>query len=274
MKTLKCLLAVIALASVSQSAESPLRLPEEQAAWAAIVARFTESPTVKSDSAKTSELAVTGLRGKAKGEGSASILIDKASGHVVEVTSNGANFRDDDFVHFAAFAELHALTLWHNSDFTGAGLAEAAKIQTMRELRVWHAKFSDAGVAKLRGHPTLESIKLGPSWAPLLTDKTLESLAECPKLTKLGIGETWLTWEGGLRHLVKRKGQLADLDFGNCIIDAAEVERLRREMLGTKVTWGGPNAAAEELKKSWLRARAEQWIPKELVRKALGGAIP
>jgi hypothetical protein len=295
MKTFRCLLAVIALGSVSRGAEpSPLRVPEEQAAWAVIVARFTESPTVKSDGAKTTELAVAGLRGKAKGEGSASILVDKASGHVVEVTSNGANFRDEEFAHFAAFAELRALTLWHNSDFTGtglakvaklpnlqritlaggslddAGMAEVAKIQTMRELRVWHAKFSDAGVAKLRGHPALESIKVGPSWAPLLTDKTLEHLAECPKLTKFGIAETWLTWARGLQHLTKRKGQLVEIDLGNSIIDPADVERLKREMPGTKVIWGGPTAAAEELTKSWLRGRAEQWIPKELIQKALG----
>lgn len=150
-------------------------------------------------------------------------------------------------------------------------MAEVAKILTMRELRVWHAKFSDAGVEKLRGHPALESIKVGPSWAPLLTDKTLESLAECPKLTKFGIAETWLTWEGGLQHLAKRKGQLAEIDFGNCIIDPTDVERLKREMPAAKVSWGGPTAAAEELKKSWLRGRAEQWIPKELVQKALGG---
>jgi hypothetical protein len=226
---------------------------------------------VKSDNSKTTELAVTGLHGKAKSDGSASILIEKSSGHVVEVTSNGANFRDEEFAHFAAFTELRALTLWHNSDFTGtglakiaklpnlqritlaggslndAGMAEAAKIQTMRELRVWHAKFSDAGIAKLRGHPALESIKMGPSWESLLTDKTLEHLAECPKLTKLGIAETWLTWEGGLRHLVKRKGQIAEIELGNCIIAVAEVERLRRELPGTKISWGGPTAAAEEL---------------------------
>lgn len=103
---------MIALGSVSQGVEpSPLRFPEEQAAWAAIAARFTQPPTVKSDSAKTTELAVSGLRADAKGGGSASILVDKSSGHVVEVTSNGANFRDEEFAHFAAFAELRALTL-------------------------------------------------------------------------------------------------------------------------------------------------------------------
>ncbi|MEA3210707.1 MAG: hypothetical protein QOE70_3764 [Chthoniobacter sp.] len=298
MKPLQFLITVLALSCSSLGGEpaAPLRFPEEQTAWTAMAARFSEEPTVKSDSSKTIELAVAGLRGKEKGAGSASILVDKATGHVVEVTSNAANFRDEEFAYFGTFTELRALTLWHNSNFTGvglakvaklpqlqritlaggslddAGMAELAKITTMHELRAWHAKFSDAGIALLRGHPALESIKVGPSWEPLLTDKTLEHLAECPKLTKLGIAETWLTWEGGFRHLVKRKDQLAEIDLGNCIIDAADVERLRGEMPGAKVIWNGLAAAGAELQKEWLRIRAEKWIPKELVGQALAAS--
>jgi hypothetical protein len=119
--------AACALFVFSASAADPaptLMDPAEQKAWEAIAARFTSPPTVKTDTPKTAELAVSGLKADAKGGGSASITVDKTSGHVVEVGSNGAGFRDEEFANFAAFPELHALVLWHNSGgFTGTGLA-------------------------------------------------------------------------------------------------------------------------------------------------------
>lgn len=139
----------------------------------------------------------------------------------------------------------------------------------MRELRAWHARFTDDGIAALRGHPALESISVGPSWEKLLTDKTLEHLAECPKLQKLTLTETWLTWEGGLRHLMKRNDRLTRIDLGNCLIDPAEVERLRSEMPAATIEWRGFAAAGADFSKKWVRAKAEAWIPKELIGKSI-----
>ncbi len=276
-----------------------LRHPEEQKAWERIAARFSSSPTVKTDNPKVLELAVSGLKSdQGKGEsGTASITMDKASGRVTVVTSNVARFTDEEVAGFAIFTELRALVLWHNSgkDFTGSGLsalsglkslgsltlaggsfadpgmAEAAKLPALREVRAWHSKFSDEGVAAFRGHPTLESIVMGPSWENLLTDKSLEILSTCPKLKKIGISETWLTWENGLSHLVKLKGRLTELDLGNCIIEPLEVERLRGELPGTKISWKGFSSGKDELRKGWIRPRAEKWIPKELLERVLTG---
>jgi hypothetical protein len=275
-----------------------LKDPVEQKAWAAIAARFASAPSVKADNTKTTEIAVTGLKNDPKGaNATASITVDKASGHVVQVTSNGAGISDAEMAAFAAFPDLQNITLWHNSGngFTGtglagvaklpklervtlaggsfddAGMAEAAKMPKLKELRAWHSKFTDAGVATFRNHPALESITIGPMWEKALTDKTLEALATCPKLKKLGISETWLTWEGGLKHLVKLKGTLTDLDFGNCIIEPAELERLRTEMPGTKIAWKGLGAGKEELSKAWIRPKAEKWIPKELLDRVMAG---
>ncbi len=287
--------ALIVSAAVADPAPT-LRDPAEQRAWEAIASRFTSAPSVKTDTAKATELAVSGLKSDPKGGGSASISVDKTGGHVVEVTSNGAGFRDEEFANFAAFPELRGLTLWHNSGFTGtglasilklskidhltlaggglndAGLAEAAKFRQLRELRAWHNQLTDAGMAAFRNHPALESVTIGQMWDNALTDKTLEILSQCPRLKKFGISETWLTWEGGLRHLVKLKGQLTDLDLGNCIIEPADVERLRKEMPETKIAWKGLEAGKEEILKPWIRPRAERWIPKELIDRAIGGA--
>lgn len=276
----------------------------EQKAWVTIAARFSSAPSVKTDTAKEMELAVTGLKSDPKQGGSASILVDKTGGHVVAVISNGAAFSDEEVAGFAAFPELRNLTLWHNGNnnassgtagFTGVGLAaltklpnlervtlagggladpgmvEAAKLPKLRELRVWHCRFTDAGIAAFRNHPTLESITVGPSWDKLLTDKTLESLSLYPKLKKFGIAETWLTWEGGLKHLTKLKGQLTDLDFGNCIIEPADMDRLKNDLPGTKIVWKGMSAGKDELSKAWIRPRAEKWIPKELLDRVMAG---
>jgi hypothetical protein len=296
------LVVAVFLASSALAADSVPTLKDqaEQAAWDTIAARFASAPSVKTDTAKTLELAVTGLKNDPKGgAATASITLDKASGRVVAVTSNGAKISDAEMAGFAAFAELSNITLWHNSGagFTGtglkgvanlpkldrvtlaggsfddAGMADAAKLPRLRELRAWHSKFTDAGVAAFRNHPALESIAIGPMWEKALTDKSLESLATCPKLKKFSISETWLTWDGGLKHLTKLKGQMTDVDFGNCIIEPADVERLRQEMPGTKIVWKGLGAGKEELQKAWIRPKAEKWIPKELLDRVMASAV-
>jgi hypothetical protein len=82
-------------------------------------------------------------------------------------------------------------------------------------------------------------------------------------------------WEGGLKHLTKLKGQLTDVDFGNCISEPADVERLRALMPSTKIVWKGLGAGKEELQKAWIRPKAEKWLPKELLDRVIGerGAV-
>lgn len=292
MRTSLFLLPLFALSFACFAEDSALRIPEEQAAWKAIAARFTEAPKVKTDSAKTQELAVSGLRtGKPGDAGSASVTVDKASGHVIAVTANGANFNDAEIASFAAFSELNNLALFHNSGFTGSGLAslanlkkleritlaggsledagmrELAKFPALRELRVFHSKFTDAGVIAFQNNPTLEYIWIGPQWTSRQTDKSIAALATCPKLKKLAVDQTWLTWEGSLKALAARTTPLADIDFVNCIIEPADMEKLRQATPSAKIAWKGFGSGAEELQKAWIKSAAEQWIPKELLER-------
>src|SRR5688500_15485420 len=82
---------------VADVAEPTAIPPGERAAWATIAGRFAETPSEKSASAKSLELAVAKLKSDPKGGGSASITIDKTYNRVVAVTSNGARFTDDEF---------------------------------------------------------------------------------------------------------------------------------------------------------------------------------
>ena len=72
----------------------------------------------------------------------------------------------------------------------------------------------------------------------------------------------------------KLKGQLTDLDLGNCIIEPAVVERLKKEMPNTKIVWKGLEAGKDEISKPWIRPKAEKWIPKELLDRVMAGTKP
>jgi hypothetical protein len=281
-------------------AEDPftLKFPGEQKAWETIAARFSGTPTVTKNRG-TIEVAVKGLKGPKPSEtATASIRVDEASGHVIEVGSNGAAFTDDEFATFAQFPELRGLTLWHNhgAGFNGtglahlaalpklervtlaggslndAGMAELAKIKTLREFHAWHAAYTDAGVAALRQHPALESFRVGPQWKPNFTDPALAALATCPKLTRVGVDETWLTWDGSLHLLADRRDTLKSIDLGACLLDPADVDRLRAALPKATIQWKGLPAAGTALQKPQVRASAEKWMPKELIARAVAEA--
>lgn len=291
--------AVLLFALVAQ-AEEPFVLADsgERTAWEAIATRFSEGPAVKKERGVV-EVSVKGLKPKPADPGMAAIRVDAASGHVVEVVANGGNFTDDEFALFAKFPELRALTLWHNHgagfDGTGlahvlaltklekvtlaggslsdAGLAQLAKIATLREFHAWHAAYTDAGVAALRKHPALEAFRVGPQWKPTFTDQGLASLATCPKLARVGVDETWLTWEGSLHFLADRRDTLRTIDLGSCLIDPADVDRLRASLPKVTIQWKGLAAAGALFRKQPnVRASAEKWMPKELVARAVSGA--
>ena len=286
-------------------AADPILFPTERAAWDAIAARFADKPILADGKGKGATLRVEGLKGQKAGDGTASVQLDPA-GRVVNVTSNRAGFTNDEFKLFAAFPELAALTLWHNGkidpkartsecDGTGlahlsgltkltkvtlaggglsdAGMAEAAKLPALAELHAWHSSFTDAGVAAFRGHPRLEVIRVGPMWTADLTDKSLEALAGCPRLRHLQVAETYLTWDGGLRHLAEKPGALVLVDLKNCLIDPADVERLRAALPTVKVAWEGLAGAGQTLAaSSFARGKAEKWMPKELLARAAAEA--
>ncbi len=275
-----------------------LPFPEERQAWEAIAARFNDGFT-ETRGRGIVELAVKGLKGPKPAEtATASIRVDEASGHVIEVGSNGAHFTDPEFANFAKFPELRALTLWHNggADFNGtglahvaalpklekitlaggslndAGMAELAKIKTLREFHAWHAAYTDAGIAALRAHPALEVFRVGPQWKPTFTDQGLAALATCPKLARVGVDETWLTWDGSLHLLADRRDTLKSIDLGSCLIDPADVDRLRAALPKVTIQWKGLPAAGAAFQKPQVRATAEKWMPKELIARAVSEA--
>lgn len=302
------LLTAIIPAGLSADDDVSWASAAEKAAWEKISQRFTGAPELKRNRQGTVEqIEVRGFRLDAKEGSWARVRFDRKTGHVVEISSNRAGFTNQEFRLFQPFSQLQRLTLWHNSNFhdrdipieqfdasglkflknlkqleritlagggfDDAGLRAAAGMPQLKYLGMWHVRVSDAGMSALRNHPGLEEIRLGPFWGKLMTDATIAHLATCPRLKKLSIGETWLTYEQGLKHLEKRETPLETLELSNSLIAPQDVERLRQNLPDTQVKWEGLAGAGKVLSESgWHRGKAARWMPAELISAALAAA--
>ena len=301
--------AFFALLSASSASGAGLADPGEQAEWDRIAKRFTGEPVVEMHKGSTTLVAKISVKGMLTGttqnEGSmASVETDPASGRVIRFTSNGARITNEEIKGLAAFQKLESLPLWHNGpmggqdaalydgsaltalaklenlhtvNFSGGafddhGMEALAKLPALIEFGGWHNRITDAGIAFFRNHPTIESLAFGAFWEQRISDDSLDVLSTCPKLRKLRIMETYLTWKG-LSKLVARKETLKEVDLGNSLIDPADVERLRAELPGVQVKWEGLAGAGKVFAgSSWHKSKAEKWIPKELLDRAIAAA--
>lgn len=279
--------------------------PDEKAAWEKIAKRFRSDPEIKRNrQGRVEQIEVRNLKKDSKESGWARIAFHPQTGHVMEISSDRAGFTNDEFQLFQPFTQLEKLTLWHNSNFhdksdpienydasglkhladlkkleritlagggfDDAGMIEAARFSHLKYLGMWHVRVSDAGMSALRNHQGLEEIRLGPFWGKLMTDETIAHLATCPQLQKLSVGETWLTYEGGLQHLARRKTPLELLDLGNSLILPADVEMIRADLTETDVAWSGLEGAGKVLNESgWHLSKARKWMPADLLETAM-----
>jgi hypothetical protein len=62
-----------------------------------------------------------------------------------------------------------------------------------------------------------------------VTDQCLPVFATMPRLKRLNLHETFLTYDGGLKHLAPLKGRLEAVSFKGSLVLPADVESLRRD---------------------------------------------
>jgi hypothetical protein len=280
----------------------------EKLAWERIADRFSGEPKVQRNrNGDVERIEVRNLKKDPKDSGWARIAFNTKSGHAIEISSDRAGFTNEEFQLFQSFTKLEKLTLWHNSNFhdknaaienydasgikhlaglkkleritlagggfDDAGMVEAAQLPHLKYLGMWHVRVSDAGMSALQNHPGLEEIRLGPFWGKLMTNQTIAHLATCPNLKKLSVGETWLTYEDGLHHLVQRKNPLEELNLSNTLISPEDVHRIKMELSETVVKWEGLSAAGKILNDSgWHKGKAIKWMPEELLNSAMNAA--
>ncbi|QDU92423.1 hypothetical protein Pla8534_01710 [Lignipirellula cremea] len=125
--------------------------------------------------------------------------------------------------------------------FDDDGMAALAELTSLRVAWIGHSRATDAGIAHLAAHPRLEQFKISSQGRPnCVTEKCLATLATLPKLRRLGLQETFVTYEGGLKHLAKLTGQLEFVSLKMTLVLPADVEKLKADHPGLEVETSTP----------------------------------
>lgn len=130
--------------------------------------------------------------------------------------------------------------------FDDRGMAALASVASLRALDICHSKATDEGIAYFAKHPNLEEFSISSQGRPnRVTDKALSAIATISKLKRLNLHETFLTYEGGLKHLAQLKGQLLAISFKGSLVLPADVEKLRRDHPSLEVVTSTPTEILE-----------------------------
>lgn len=188
--------------------------------------------------------------------------------HNTPAPGSGEDIENYDGSGLAATADSKLTEIKIGHAFDDDGMAALARIKSLRTAQIGHSRATDAGIAHLAGHPSLEEFSISPQGRPnRVTDKSLAFLATIPNLRKLGLHETFVTYEGGLKHLVALKGKLMEVSFKNALVLPADVEKLKSDHPGLKVETSTPAEilAAPNSRGvlKWASPEAVQWLQAE-----------
>jgi hypothetical protein len=230
---------------------------------------------------ETTGLKSWGVRGKENHGLFLSCLYD-SNGRVLALTGNGPWLRDESLRALKEMPELRFISIDHNGflrnhplsplysgkgfdalldsklveikltlGINDAGMEQAARIKGLKSFTVVHSQVSEAGVKFFEGHPTLESFAVAEMGN--VSQASLVSIAKMPKVEHVGFHEAFVTYESGFKHLLAMKGRLKKLDLSMSLINAADLELVKADHPGAKVTTISP---AEIVKRhSYVAAR-------------------
>jgi len=304
------LLGLLAAGAGAAERPSDLDWPDtpEKAAAQTLVGQFNEVKEVLKT--RDGQFRGVSLTGRGTNErASMTIAVDPETGLVQEIKGNGVGVTNDQFAWFVPFSELRVLSLHHNSDKSlskdelrevcdGAGLAKlkgnaaleevmlpggpfdadglraVAELTQLKRLGAWHVWASGEDFAALRNHPGLESVRLGQTWNPTFADTLLEILSTCPNMTRISLGEGYVTWEGGLQHLTKLKGTLETLELRSAVVAPEDLERIKQAMPGVEVKHEGMAAVGQKIASNYKGANKKLTgaVPQELLDRYVAAA--
>lgn len=135
------------------------------------------------------------------------------------------------------------------SSFDDAGLEACGRLSRLTNLQLWHTPITDAGVPHLTKLTRLRNLKLYAQWKPRITDAALPHLAKISTLETLSLGETRLSWDGGLSHL-RGLSKLKELHLDQIDITSADLDRTRAEL---KITTLNRTPVAEKYREMFLK---------------------
>lgn len=215
-------------------------------------------------------------------------------GRILAFTGNGPWLRNDGIRLLEGLTELRVIRLDHNTPipkstvdpalYSGEGFSELtesklaivkighafnddgmralAKIPSLRQLIIGHSKVTDAGAAALREHPNLEEVSFSPMGTPRITNRTLAILATIPRIRKIGMNETFVTYAGGFEHLKPLKGQLESVELKQTLVLPGDLEKLAADHPDLELT---TSTMAEVAEKTYRRNQLLKWASPEAV---------
>lgn len=199
-------------------------------------------------------------------------VVADAQGRVVKYLGNGPILSNESFPDVAKLPELRVIRIDHNvpgpgsttphERYNGAGfthlqksnledvrighafddqgMAALAKVASVKSMDICHSKVTDQGLQALKSHPSLEVFKISSQARPeRVTDKGVAVFGTLPKLRELGLHETFLTYNGGLKHLGNLK-TLSLLSLKHSLVLPADVEKLKKDLPTLKVETSTP----------------------------------
>lgn len=213
---------------------------------------------------ETSGLKSWGVRDMTRKAVSFGCICD-SNGRVLALTGNGPWLRDESLRALRGMPELRIIRFDHNGlakndpesplyrgvgfdalldsklvdmkltlGLSDAGMEQASRIRGLKSIHVLHSQVSEAGVKFFEGHPSLESFSIAEMGH--VSDAALECIAGMPKVEHVGFHEAFVTYDGGLKHLLSMKGRLKTLDLSMSLVNAADLERVRSDHPGVKIT--------------------------------------
>ena len=193
------------------------------------------------------------------------IAHDKA-GHVLAITGNGPWLRNSTLRSFKALPELRIIRMDHNGfvgkdpripefdgsgfdaltdsklaeikiglSFSDKGMEQCAKIKSLRSFGVAHSQATEAGIVFFAGHPGLTHFSISEMASARVTEKALGAIAKIPNLTKVGLGECYVTYAGGFALLAPFKGKLTEINLSMCLAAQADFDKLQADHPQAKI---------------------------------------
>ncbi|MFN4260819.1 MAG: hypothetical protein ACK4RK_16105 [Gemmataceae bacterium] len=199
-------------------------------------------------------------------------VVPDARGRVVKYLGNGPILSNASFADVAKLSELRVIRIDHNipgpgsttphERYNGAGftalekskleevrighafddkgMAALAKVASVKFMDISHSKVTDQGLQVLKNHPSLEVFHISSQGRPeRVTDKCIAVFATLPNLKELGLHETFLTYEGGLKHLSTSK-TLTMLSLKTSLVIPSDIERLKKDLPKLTVETSSP----------------------------------
>lgn len=184
---------------------------------------------------------------------------------------NGVLPPDDiyDGTGFDALADSGLLSIRLTLGMSDKGMEQVAKIQSLRNFHAFHSRVTQAGVAFFENHPNIESFSIGEMAIPAVTGKVFASMATMPKITTVGLLESYADYETGFVHLAPLKGKLKTILLSGTVVLEADLERLRADHPDAEIK---TTPLAEIAKNAFVRSRLMSWMPEE-AKKQLADAV-